>query len=1059
MEQCTIEKLSAIIGVVQNGTLRYEHQQQHMTATVGTPSWYAWLETATTFRFECSEGTFTAHKVRAGNRRGGWYWRACRRQHGRLSRCYLGVSANLTLPCLHETAGRLAALSEATSTRKNVSEQKQEQELESQTMTSSAVLPPILILNTKFALPCLPVQHVSRPHLLAFVEQGVQRPLTLISAPAGSGKTTLLAEWAATTTLPVVCLSLETADNDPARFLSYLLATLARLDKRLGTAIQADRSWYAHDHEHALIGPLNDLARLLTQDAVVILDDYHLITTDAIHAALHFLLDHLPARLHLLIGTRIDPPLPLARLRARNHLSELRIEELRFVSPEVEAFARTMGLTLSREALSLLQARTEGWIAGIQLLALALRRHTDAAAFLRASGGTHRFLLDYVSEEVLAQQTAEMQRFLLRTCILEQLTGSLCDAVTEEPGGQTRLAAALRANLFVSALDDTQTWYRYHSLFAEALRARLRQLLPELVPELYRRASRWYEQQQRGEEACEYAFLAGDQPRAAALLERLIPHLLGQGKSRQIGQWLSQLSPTLVAASPTLWVASISMPMFLAGIQGTSEQTMTLLIEQIERQIQAHTQDGQSAWAELQLALPLMQAIAALTRGDFAHAIALALEVSPELARSESTLSSVITVGRQGLLGAAYGASGDLTTVEQLFFAPDVHSAVRPRNFSVAPGLSDLYETHGQLRKLGQFYDDLFQELALRTDPSPPIFSALMQARYALLLYEWNRLADAEKAVRKSMEIAGHLDTAMPLAFLVLLLNLSTQARLALAQGDRALAGHVLEDIESNVTTFQMDRQQVAEPGQRLPGVILARLALVCGQLELAVHWGETCGLRFDSSPTFQSMASGYLDSLTLVRVLFVRGRSQGNASSLSQAASLLKRLRDLALEKNWRGRLIEIEMLLALTLQAQGKTRRALTTLGSVLAQAEPEGYLRLFVDEGAPMAHLLAQIAAYTTASADYIQLLQTALAPRQHLAADPAHTVSHQLLPNPLSPREQEVLQLVARGFSNQQIADHLIISLNTAKRHVKHLLAKLVVTNRTQALARARELHLL
>jgi LuxR family maltose regulon positive regulatory protein len=334
-----------------------------------------------------------------------------------------------------------------------------------------------------------------------------------------------------------------------------------------------------------------------------------------------------------------------------------------------------------------------------------------------------------------------------------------------------------------------------------------------------------------------------------------------------------------------------------------------------------------------------------------------------------------------------------------------------------------------------------------------------MQARYALLLYEWNRLADAEKAVRQSMEIAGHLDTAMPLAFLVLLLNLSTQARLALAQGDRALAGHVLEDIESNVTAFQMDRQQVAELGQRLPGVILARLALACGQLELAVRWGETCGLRFDSSPTFQSMASGYLDALTLARILFVRGRGQGNASSLSQAASLLKRLRDLALEKNWRGRLIEIEMLLALTLQAQGKTRRALTTLGSVLTQAEPEGYLRLFVDEGAPMAHLLAQIAAYTTASAGYIQLLQTALAPRQHLPADPAHTVSHQPLPNPLSPREQEVLQLVARGFSNQQIADHLIISLNTAKRHVKHLLAKLVVTNRTQALARARELHLL
>src|SRR5260221_825235 len=241
MELSAIEKSSATIGIVQDGTLVYEHDGQQVTVTVDTPSWYTWLETATAFTFVCEEGTVTARKVRAGNRRGGWYWRAYRRQHGRLSRCYLGVSANLTLLCLHEAAGRLAARSEGTSTRKNVSEQKQEQELESQTMTSSAVLPPILILNTKFALPCLPVQHVSRPHLLALVEQGVQRPLTLVSAPAGSGKTTLLAEWAATPTLPLVCLSLETADNDPARFLSSLLAMLARLDERLGTAIQADR--------------------------------------------------------------------------------------------------------------------------------------------------------------------------------------------------------------------------------------------------------------------------------------------------------------------------------------------------------------------------------------------------------------------------------------------------------------------------------------------------------------------------------------------------------------------------------------------------------------------------------------------------------------------------------------------------------------------------------------------------------------------------------------------------------------------------------------------------
>jgi len=1031
----------------------YEHDGQQVTVTVDTPSWYTWLETATAFTFVCEEGRFTAHKVRAGNRRGGWYWRAYRRQHGRLSRCYLGVSANLTLLCLDETARRLAARAEGASTRKETSEQGHAL----QTTISSDILTPTLILNTKFALPRLPLQHVSRPHLLALLEQDVQRPLMLVSAPAGSGKTTLLAEWAATTTLPIAWLSCDSADNDPARFLSYLLATLARLDERLGTAVQADRSWYAHDHERALIGPLNDLARLLEQDAVVILDDYHLITTDAIHALLHFLLDHLPARLHLIIGTRVDPPLPLARLRARNHLSELRIEELRFVSPEVEAFARTMGLTLSSEELSLLQARTEGWIAGIQLLALALRRHTDAAAFLRATGFTHRFLLDYVSEEVLAQQSAEMQRFLLRTCLLEQLTGALCDAVTGEPGGQQWLAAALRANLFVSALDDTQTWYRYHPLFAEAMRARLHTLEPDLVPELYRRASYWYEQQHQEEEACEYALLAGDQPRAATLLEHLIPHLLEQGKFLQMRKFLSQLSSSLITASPTLWVASISLRMLRTGIQGSEAQTMTLIIEQIEQQIQAHTQDGESAWAELQAGLPLMQAIAALTQGDIARAISLGSSVSPVLVRSESALSHFIALGKQGLLGAAYGASGDLDAAEQLFFAASPSgssSADLPRNLSVAPGLSDLYEAHGQLRKLGQFYDDLFQELAQRAAPSPPMLSALMQARYALLLYEWNRLTEAEKAAQQSEEIAGLLDAPVPMVSLVSLLNRWTQTRITLARGESIEAGHLLERVEPNVTIFQ-----TAEQGQRLLGAILARLALARDQLEPALRWVETCGLRFDDSPPLQPAASGYLDYITLARVLLAQGRNQRNSSRLSQTAFLLKCLRNLTIEKGWQGRLREIEMLMALALQAQGKTKRALTTLGSVLAQAEPEGYVRLFADEGPPMAHLLAQVAPYTTASPGYIKLLQAALAPMKQAPVDPARPASRQPLPDPLSPREQEVLQLVARGFSNQQIADHLVISLNTAKRHVKHLLAKLVVTNRTQALARARELHLL
>ncbi len=1047
LERCTIKKLSATIGAVHNGTLVYEHQGQEVTATVGTPSWYAWLETATTFTFTGEEGTFTAHKVRAGNRRGGWYWRAYRRHQGRLSNYYLGVSANLTRPRLCDAARRLAARSESASTGRKVSGQRHEL----QTTTSSDGLTPLL--NTKFALPRLPVQHVSRPHLLALLEAGAQRPVTLVSAAAGSGKTTLLAEWAATTTLPVTWLSLEAADNDPARFLSYLLAALARLDERVGTAAQTDRSWYAHDHDRALTGPLNDLEHLLQKDAVVILDDYHLITSDEVHVALHFLLDHLPARLHLIIGTRVDPPLPLARLRASNLLNELRTKELHFVPTEVDAFVRTMGLTLSSEAMSLLQERTEGWIAGIQLLSLVLRGHADATAFLRSAGSTHHFLLDYVSEEILAQQTPEIQRFLLRTCILDRLCGPLCDAITGEPGGQARLEALLRANLFVSALDNTQTWYRYHPLFAEALRTHLHTQEPDLVPELYRRASYWYEQQRMEEEAVEYAFLAGDLSRSAALLEKLIPHLLEQGKILRLSRWLSQLSPSLIAASPMLWVASISTRLLRTGTREDVDQSMKLLVEQLEQQLDAHAQDAGSAWADLQPGLPLVQAIAAFAQGDIERSISFASEISPTLAHPENALNHFIAMGKQALLGAAYGASGDLEAAELHFLEASPSGETRfdhPQHLFAAPGLSELYEAQGQLRKLGQFYDNLIQDLAQRADP-PPLLLALMQARYALLLYEWNRLTEAERTAQQSMEMAGRLDRSVPTATIVSLLTLWTQARIALARGDGEKARHLLERAELDVAT-----SQIAEQGKRFLGAIPARLALACGQLEPALRWVETCGLHVNDSLESPLASNGYLDYITLARVLLAQGRDPRSGSLLAQAAFLLDRLHSLIVGQ---GRLMEIEMLTALTLQAQGKTRRALTTLGSVLAHAEPEGYIRLFADEGPPMAHLLAQVAAYTTASPGYIQRLQTALVPMQNDSRDPVRKASRQPLLDPLSPREQEVLSLLAAGFSNQQIADHMVISLNTAKRHVKHLLAKLVVTNRTQAVVRARQLHML
>jgi LuxR family maltose regulon positive regulatory protein len=1018
---------------------------------VGTPSWYSWLETATAFRFVCEAGTFTAHKERAGNGRGDWYWRAYRRKLGQLSRCYLGVSSNLTLACLYEAARRLTVRSEEDARRLEVS--RNEQEPQAQMMASSAAFLPVPILTTKCIPPRLPVQHVPRPHLLTLLEQSVHRPVTLVSAPAGSGKTTLLAEWATSTAVPVRWLSCEEADNDPARFLSYLLMQLSRLDERIGTVTL--RSWAAHplDHEGVLTGLLNNLERVLEQDAALILDDVHLLHTDVVQAALRFLLEHLPPRLHLIVGTRVDPPWPLARLRARSRLGELHLQDLRFGSAEVEVFVGVMGLMLSGEAMELLERHTEGWIAGIQLLALALRGKSDAVAFLRASGSNHHFLLDYLSEEVLAQQPPDTCRFLLRTCILERMTGSLCDAVTGEADGQTTLSALLRANLFVSALDDTQTWYRYHPLFAEALRTHLRTRQPECIPDLYLRASCWYEQLQRAEEACEYALLAGDQSRAVTLLEHLIPHLLEQGKVLRMQPLLSRLSPADIAASPTLWVASISLPMLRTGIGGTDAQTMAVIIEQIKQQIQAHEGEDEAAWGELRAGLTLMQAIAALAQGESARALALAC--SPSLADTGSPLGRFIALGKRGLLAMAYGARGNLAAVEQAFFAasPSGSSgADQPRNLAAAASLSELYETYGQLRKLGRFYDALFHDLTPSTLAVSSVLFPLMQARYALLLYEWNHLAEAGEAVRRSEESAGTLETTHPISPLLRVLNCWTRARIALARGERVESGELSEQVERNLPALSLVQQ---EP--RLLGALRARLALTCEQRELASRWAETCGLHFDDASSFQHAGSGYFEYLTLARVLLMQGRSLRQSVRLSQAVVLLTHLRGLALENGWQGRLRESELLLALVLQAQGKAKQALLTLGATLAQAEPEGSVRLFADEG--LGYLLAQITGYTSASASYLKHIQAALAPEPRRLSDATRPASHQLLLEPLSPREQEVLHLLARGFSNQQIADQLVISLHTAKCHVKHLLAKLVVTNRTQALSRARELHLL
>jgi LuxR family maltose regulon positive regulatory protein len=904
-----------------------------------------------------------------------------------------------------------------------------------------------VILQSTITPPRLPVQHVARPRLLALLEQGLRGPVTLVSALAGSGKTTLLAEWAATTTRPVAWLSCEEGENDPARFLSSLIAALARVDARLDIAAQSDRPWHPSEHEQVLTRLLNDLERLLQHDTVLILDDVHHLTTETSQTLLLFLLNHLPARLHLLLGTRVDPP-RLARLRARQQSAELRSQELGFTLAEIEAFAHAMGLPLGSEAIRLLEERTEGWAAGLQLLMLVLRGHADSAGVLRATGVIHRFLLDYVREEILLRQPPEMQRFLLRTSILERLTGPLCESVTGESGGQRKLATLLQENLFVSALDDTDTWYRYHPLFAETLRTLLQQQEPALVPEFYRRAGRWYEQHGWTEDACEYALRASNLPHAARLLEELVPSLVEQGKLVRLGRWLDQLPQELISASAYLSLALI----WTQPLHTSQPSDPERVIERLTVLLKTHEKNNPEAQAELQRELALQQATLALARGDIPQALSRAAEMTRSLTGPETTWSRFTLWRQRVLLGAAYHVSGDLLASEQTLRQALPEGSPSP-NFVVIASLDELYEELGRLRELGRLYEDLFRTLAWHHH-LPSLALALAHQRYGVLLYEWNRLQEAESEALQSLELVPHLDLARPSPWLALL-GLGVLARVALAQGNSERARQLLESEAFDVAQFP-----VPQASKDVLILIPVRLTLRCGQLDPALQWASTCGLHSDDPLTSPLGKGRYAGYVTLARVLIARGRGHPNALALSQAQILLDHLLEIAVGTGAHGRLIEIQMLRALALHAQGKARQALATLGPILAQAEPEGYLRLFADEGEVMAHLLALIAPFTTASPDYLQRIQAAIVPVWQAQPDAAtQPAPRSTLYEPLSAREWDVLQLVAEGLSNQQIAEHLVLSLYTVKLHVKHLRAKLGAANRTQAVARARAWHLL
>jgi LuxR family maltose regulon positive regulatory protein len=922
--------------------------------------------------------------------------------------------------------------------------------------------------------------------LLARLDEGVRlgRRLSLISAPAGFGKTTLVSAWVRGAGVPAAWLSLDAGDNDPVRFLAYLVAALQKVDADLGRGMEADLHAGPMLPVEELLTPLVNQLADRTEGCLLVLDDYHIIAAQPVHDALAFLLEHLPLNAHLVIVTRADPPLPVARFRARGQVTELRQRDLRFRASEAAEFLNeTMGLALEAGDVSLLAGRTEGWIAGLQMAALSMQGEEDASGFVRAFTGSDRYILDYLVEEVLRRQPEEMQAFLLRTAILERLSAPLCDAVrfgsaesrssseatavrfgsaesrssseatavrfgSGEPASSSQIPAVagggnspstissqailehLEAyNLFVVPLDTRREWYRYHRLFADLLRSRIQAEMPGLVPELHRRASAWYEEAGGEAQAIEHALAADDQVRAAHLVERAAETVLGRSELATFQRWVEALPDELVRARPLLCV-------YHAGVLLWGGSPLD--------EVEGRLRDATEADPEGDVAgeAAVFRAVVALLQGDAHGSTVLSQRALERLPEERKFLRGIAADN----LGMAHLSDGDPEAAMEAFGAVARASQAAGNPMVVARALCHLAEVHvreGRLHRAREVYDEALGH-AIDSDGRRLPAAGRVLMELGELWREWNQLARAERLVIEGIELNRRYGEAGALGGYLSL------ARVRQAQGDAAGARDAVRkaaEVARRFDATEMDDWVVAMGG--------AWLSVKEGDLDAAERWVEARGL--DQGPGPPGTGTGgdaYSDRLrkyelpVVVRLRLAQGRS-------GEALALLERLGPLVEQRGPAKRLIELPMLTALALRSQGDAEGSLARLEEALALAEPEGYVRLFLDEGEPMAGLLADLTARGTSHGAYVAMLREAFA--EGTAAVPRGQPEG--LVEPLSARELEVLRLLAEGLSNREIARQLVIAVGTVKNHLKNVYGKLGVHSRTQAVVRGRELGLL
>lgn len=853
-----------------------------------------------------------------------------------------------------------------------------------------------------------------RPRLLERLKSGLHRKLTLISAPAGFGKTTLVSEWVGQCQRPAAWLSLDKDDSDLRFFLIYLVSALQAVPvSTTANLLETLQTSPAPPIQSILTALVNAIAAA-PDDFILVLDDYHRIEAKPVDQALSFLIENAPPQMHLVITTREDPNLPLGRLRASGQLNEIRAADLRFTHAEAGDFLnQAMGLGLSAEKIAALEARTEGWIVGLQLAALSMRGQTDSGRFVESFTGSHQFVLDYLVEEVLLQQPERIQTFLLSTSILKPLCGPLCDAVLLDPAipGQATLETIRQANLFLTPLDNERRWYRYHQLFADLLQQRLRQDSTVDAAELHRRASQWYEDNGLEIEAFEHAAAAKDTDRAERLMAgRGIP-LQYRGAMTPVLNWLASLPKTLLDDRPSLWMAYA----LTLTIVGKPAENIEEILQSTESALQNAPADektrdltGHVAAIRAMLAVPRNQVETIITQSRRALDYLAPDNLS---VRTTAAWTLGFAYQLQGDRAAAFQAHSEALKISQA--SGNLMIAI-----AAATSLGQIQETESQLHQAAEHFRHV---LTLAGDPP---LSGACESHLGLgrIAYAWNDLDAAQAHAELGLLLGRQMENVDTPASAALLL-----ARLALARSDAAGAAREASSAEQYVRENNFVH--------RLPDVaaMQALVALRQGQPEKA-----------------EKLAESYHLPLIQARVHLAKGDT-------SQALAVLEAHRQAAVAKGWTDELLKAMVLQSVVLDAHGEEVRAGQTLDEALALAEPGGELRIFVDEGASIANLLASAAARGSRP-DFVSRLLAAFEAEPGAGESQAFTASPQPLLEPLSPRELEVLRLIAAGFSNQEIGARLFLALNTVKGYNRKIFNKLEVQRRTEAVARARQLGL-